>query len=116
MLVHLQRFWQIDLLLPGAIFGGDSSAVQDQLRSVQEIQATGTAFAAILADRSVVAWSNPQSGGDSSEVQDQLRNVRQIRGSRGAFAAMLADGSVVSWGDPALGGFSSAVQDQLSLL
>ena len=34
--------------------GGDSSAVQDQLRGVQQIQATEMAFAAILADGSVV--------------------------------------------------------------
>ena len=30
--------------------GGDSSAVQDQLRNVQQVQATSFAFAAILAD------------------------------------------------------------------
>ena len=36
--------------------GGDSSAVQDQLKGVQQIQATGSAFAAILADGSVVTW------------------------------------------------------------
>ena len=34
--------------------GGDSSAVQDQLRGVQQMQAGGYAFAAILADGSVV--------------------------------------------------------------
>ena len=32
--------------------GGDSSAVQDQLRNVQQVQATDAAFAAILADLS----------------------------------------------------------------
>ena len=37
--------------------GGDSSAVQDQLRSVQQIQVTGSAFAAILEDGLVVAWA-----------------------------------------------------------
>ena len=34
--------------------GGDSSEVQDQLRNVKQIQATWGAFAAILADGSVV--------------------------------------------------------------
>ena len=34
--------------------GGCITAVQDQLRRVQKIQATGGAFAAILADGSVV--------------------------------------------------------------
>ena len=36
--------------------GGDSSAVQEQLRDVQQIQASDGAFAAILGDGSVVTW------------------------------------------------------------
>ena len=36
--------------------GGDSSAVGDQLKGVQHIQATQRAFAAILEDGSVVTW------------------------------------------------------------
>ena len=34
--------------------GGDSSAVQDQLKNVQQVQASNFAFAAILSDGSVV--------------------------------------------------------------
>ena len=34
--------------------GGDSSAVQDQLKNVQQVQASSFAFAAILSDGSVV--------------------------------------------------------------
>ena len=42
------------------------------------------AFAAILADGSVVTWGHESYGGDSSAVQDQLRGVQQIQGdSRG---------------------------------
>ena len=93
--------------------GGDSSAVQDQLRGVQQMQATGSAFAAILEDGSVVAWGDARYGGDSSAVQDQLTGVQQIQATLVAFAAILADGSVVTWGDAARGGDSSAVQDQL---
>ena len=52
---------------------GDSSAVKDQLRNVQQIQVTVDAFAAILADGSVVAWGDPDYGGDCSAVQDQLQ-------------------------------------------
>ena len=55
--------------------GGDSSAVQDQLRNVQQVQATQAAFAAILADGSVVTWGDPEDGGDSSAIQDQLRHL-----------------------------------------
>lgn len=41
---------------------------------------TRTAFAAILADGSVVSWGNPAAGGDSSAVQDRLKHVQQIPG------------------------------------
>ena len=53
--------------------GGDSSRVQDQLRNVQQISSTNSAFAAILADGTVVTWGDPNEGGDSSRVQDQLQ-------------------------------------------
>jgi alpha-tubulin suppressor-like RCC1 family protein len=85
-------------------FGGDCSAVKDQLRDVQQIQAAGSAFAAILADGSVVTWGRPDGGGDCSAVQDQLRNVQQIQATDFAFAAVLADGSVVAWGKADRGG------------
>ena len=53
--------------------------MQDQLKNVQQIQATkaflGGAFAAILDDGSVVTWGDARHGGDSSAVQDQLKNV-----------------------------------------
>ena len=55
-----------------ATFGGDSSAIQDQLSNVQQIQASFGAFLAIRGDGSVVAWGNVGMGGDSSAVQDQL--------------------------------------------
>ena len=124
-----------------ADYGSDSSAVQERLKGVQQIQATlNGAFAAILGDGSVVTWGNAQYGGDSSAVQDQLRGVQQIQATEfafgcdsgrwirfyvgvmqtlavtvrqfksssrvcsrfkplgSAFAAILADGSVVAWG------------------
>ena len=59
---------------------GDSSAVRDQLKGVQQIQATSDgAFAAILENGSVVTWGHADFGGDSSAVQDQLRGVQQIQ-------------------------------------
>ena len=45
-----------------------------QLKDVQQIQASESAFAAILADGSVVTWGNAELGGDSTSVQDQLRH------------------------------------------
>ena len=76
-----------------ADFGGDSSAVRDQLRGVQQIQATSRAFAAILENGSVVTWGHADFGGDSSGVRDELRGVQQIQATDGAFAAILEDGS-----------------------
>ena len=93
--------------------GGDSSGVRDQLKGVQQIQATDWAFAAILEDGSVVTWGRADFGGDSSEVQDQLKCVKQIQATRTAFAAILADGSVVTWGYLHEGGDSSAVRHEL---
>ena len=59
--------------------GGDSSAVQEQLRSVQAIQATRRAFAAILGNGSVVTWGDVELGGDSSAVQGQLRTCKRSK-------------------------------------
>ena len=58
------------------------------LKNVQQIQACSSAFAAILADGSVVAWGAAAWGGDSRAVQDQLKNVQQIQASSTAFAAI----------------------------
>ena len=94
--------------------GGDSSAVQEQLRDVQQIQASTCAFAAILGDGSVVTWGDARSGGDSSAVQDQLRDVQQIQASYGTH---LLQSWVMDLWSPGVsaghGGDSSSVQDQL---
>eukprot|EP00434_Breviolum_minutum_P007776 symbB.v1.2.006862.t1/scaffold415.1/size208980/5 len=96
-----------------ADYGGDSLAVRDQLRGVQQIKATDGAFAAILEDGSVVIWGDADRGGDSSAVRDQLKDVQEIQATLLAFAAILEDGSVVTWGDRDSGGDRSAVRDQL---
>ena len=94
--------------------GGDSTAVQNQLKNVRQIHATWEAFAAILADGSVVTWGHPDCGGDSIAVQNQLRDVRQICATCFAFAAILAHGNVVTWGKAQSGGDCTVVQDQLN--
>ena len=71
-------------------YGGDSSEVQDRLKGAQQVQSKGFAFAAILADGSVVTWGDPHSGGDSSEVQDRLEGAKQVQSNGFAFAAILA--------------------------
>ena len=65
--------------------GGDKCPVQEQLKDVQQIQASGGAFAAILGDGTVVSWGRATAGGDSSHVLQQLNHVRQIQASQGAF-------------------------------
>ena len=40
--------------------------VQDRLKNVQQIQSSHRAFAAILANGSVVTWGDVMHGGDSS--------------------------------------------------
>ena len=48
--------------------GGDSSYVQDQLKGVQQVQATNFAFAAILAGGSVLPWGGTDLSGYLSPV------------------------------------------------
>ena len=90
--------------------------MQDQLKDVQQIQASYGAFAAILADGSVVTWGDSYFGGNSTNVQDQLKDVRHIQASKAAFAAIRSDGSVVTWGDVYFGGNSSAAEDPSQLV
>ena len=113
-LTHLLPSWLMDQWWLED--GGDCSAVQDQLWNVHHIQATHAAFAAILADGSVVAWGDPGFGGDCSAVQDRLKDVQQIQATWYAFAAILVDGSVVTWGNPERGGDCYAVQEQVTLV
>jgi hypothetical protein len=47
--------------------------VQDQLKHVQHIVATRYAFAAVLADGSVVTSGDAAFGGDSTSVRDEFK-------------------------------------------
>lgn len=57
--VTWDRDWFCSLLFGS--WGGDSSGVQDQLRNAQSIYATNKAFAAILADGTVVTWGDAET-------------------------------------------------------
>ena len=94
--------------------GGDISRDQDQLPSVQQVQATKSLFYAFLQDGSVVSWGRRDYGnGFLRREDDELRNMKQIQATKGAYAAILQDGFFVAWGHQECGGDSSAVQDQL---
>ena len=58
-------------------YGGDSCAVQGQLKNVQQIQASNGSFAAILGNGSVVTWGDADRGGDSSYVQTFKTSIQQ---------------------------------------
>ena len=112
-------------------YGGNSSSVSKQLDGtidVKEIYSTGTAFAALRVDGSVVTWGgsnsyswygygNSNGGGNSNTVAKQLDgtiDVVSISSTYGAFAALKADGSVVTWGDSYYAGDSSSVAKELN--
>ena len=77
--------------------------MQDQLTNLLQIASTDRAFAAILADRSIVTWGAADYyGSDSCAVQNQLNSV--------LVAAILRGGSVVTWCHAQYGGASRAVQ------
>jgi len=56
--------------------GGDSSLVADKLTNVVRVYSTGSAFAALKNDGTIVTWGS--SGGDSSSVSDKLVDVDKI--------------------------------------
>ena len=85
--------------------------MQEQLKAVQQIQASSRAFAAILGDGFVVTWGDPRYGGKSNAAELLLEDVQQIQASSGAFAALLGDGSVVTWAGSTHGEDSRALQD-----
>ena len=84
--------------------------MQTQLQGVDTIYSTVGAFAAKLADGSIVTWGSASCGGDSNSVQAQLQGVDTIYSTGGAFVTRLTDGRVVTWGHPGDGGDSSSVQ------
>eukprot|EP00439_Symbiodinium_sp_Y106_P033664 s700_g4.t1 len=82
--------------------GGDCSAVHDQLVHVESLHAAPGAFAAILADGSLVTWGEDLA--DTKPVKHLLRNIRSVHSTGFAFGAIADDGSVVSWGHELFGG------------
>lgn len=62
------------------------------------VVASNAAFAALLADGSVISWGHEDCGGDSSSVASQLYDIVHIAGSFSNFAAIRSDGVVISWG------------------
>jgi hypothetical protein len=83
---------------------------------VRQIFASEDAFAALLADGSVVTWGHPRYGGSvlSERVLEELAagGVRHVFATTKAFAALKEDGSVVAWGQADRGGDSDSQQPE----
>ena len=71
------------------------------------IFSTGTAFAALKDDKTLVVWGDPERGGTFGEVsQENINNVEsvvstftEIDNMSETFAALRGDGSVITWGN-----------------
>ena len=65
---------------------------------IREVVSTSAAFAALLADGSVMTWGVEDFGGDSSLVAKDLYDIEYLAGSFSAFAAVRKDSRVFIWG------------------
>lgn len=93
-----------------------SSCVQHQLRGgVEAVTANEAAFAALMADGTVVTWGNARMGGDQGKAKHRLQSgeVERIYANSGSFAAVMENGDIVTWGHEREGGDSRSVQPVL---
>jgi len=100
--------------------GGDSSTVSAKLAGgVVSVSSTGSAFAAIKRDGSVVTWGLVQKKGENSgpwsgQYPKLAGRAVSVSTTAYAFAAIQTDTSVVTWGLNSYGGDSSSVSDKLA--
>ena len=95
----------------GDLTDSGSDGIADELSSgVSSIVSTGSAFAALLNDNSVVTWGDTSNGGSNNSGLT-LDSVSSIYATRYAFAALNSDGSVYTWGNATYGG---AADDDLA--
>ncbi len=80
-------------------YGGDSTAVEQELHNITDIVSNDWAFAAITQDKRVVTWGYKDFGGDSQSVQEQLTDVFHVASTGFSFAALKNTGQIVTWGD-----------------
>lgn len=92
-------FWQLTVKVQSVI---------DRHRTVVvSVVATNSAFAALLADGSVVCWGHPNHGGGDSAVETtELHGVRHIAACWTAFAAILEDDTFICWGNDMFDGIA----------
>ena len=81
------------------------------LSRVVQLEATESAFAALLADGEVVCWGSIEPSLEASGAG--LFDVQKLYASSKAFAALKRDGTVACWGPMTSGGGISRVQERL---
>eukprot|EP00439_Symbiodinium_sp_Y106_P071817 s671_g13.t1 len=96
-----------------SMYGGDSSAVKDQLWHVKHVCVGDGASAAVREDGTVITWGDDSEGGDSSKVSHDLHEIREVKASHSAFAALRSDGEVITWGAGNFGGLCLLPRDQI---
>lgn len=72
---------------------------------MQHIQASKSAFVALLGDGSAVCWGEPRQGGDAGQ---ELKELHAIQAGEQAMAGVLKSGSLLAWGDRRFGGYLGA--------
>jgi hypothetical protein len=92
----------------------DNDKLGGILSSVDYIQSTSNAFAALGSDNQsiqgkVICWGDVSYGGNYSEVEENLNDVAAIYSNWYAFAVIKFNGSVFAWGDVSNGGDISTV-------
>ena len=107
----VQFFWRKQFYCCNKI----TNKSHNDFKPVIDISSTGSAFAAIRNDGSVITWGNSQDGGDSSTVASAINgstdptDVVQVYATTSAFAALQKNGAVITWGDVNNGGSTSSV-------
>ncbi|WP_299494384.1 Ig-like domain-containing protein [uncultured Shewanella sp.] len=96
-------------------FGGDASAVQDELNDIANVYANDSAFVAVKQDPTepVIAWGNDNFGADVSAISASLTHVKHVYTTPNAFAALKTSGEVMCWGNINKGGDCTQVSDEL---
>jgi hypothetical protein len=67
-----------------------------------------SAFAALKADGSIVAWGNASNGGSGAPTDT---GYKAIYSTESAFAALRNDGSITAWGNSSAGGSGAPTDD-----
>lgn len=97
-------------------YGGDSSAVTEELTGVVDIFATTGTFFALKQNGTVVSWGRLTSEDPRGPIilqPDEVSDIEEIFCATSACAAIKTNRRVATWGLYGFGGDSSGVSDQL---